>query len=176
PAKNAPRLDLETELTRICGVDLTSIDGIDIMTAQTIVAELGTDYRRWKDEAHFAAWLGLTPSRDISGGKVVGRQSRKVKNRVATALRTAAQTLLRSDSYLGARYRFLRTRLGAPKAIKAMARYLACLVYRLFTNGRSWVDQGAQEFERKRSERDLLFLKRKASALGYQLVTQPRCV
>src|SRR2546425_12886748 len=38
PAKNAPRLDLETELTRICGVDLTSIDGIDIMTAQTIVA------------------------------------------------------------------------------------------------------------------------------------------
>jgi len=88
----------------------------------------------------------------------------------------SASSLIRSESYLGARYRSLRARLGAPKAIKAMARYLACLVYRMFTNGRSWVDQGAQEFERKRSERDLLFLKRKASALGYQLVTQPRCV
>ena len=157
-------------------MDLTSIDGIDVMTAQTIVAELGTDFTHWKSEAHFTSWLGLTPSREVSGGKVVKQESRKVKNRVATALRMSASSLIRSESYLGARYRSLRARLGAPKAIKAMARYLACLVYRMFTNGRSWVDQGAQEFERKRSERDLLFLKRKASALGYQLVTQPRCV
>jgi transposase len=63
-------------------VDLTRIDGIDIMTAQTIVAELGTDFTGWKSEAHFASSLGLTPSRDISGGKVVKQESRKVKNRV----------------------------------------------------------------------------------------------
>jgi transposase len=98
------------------------------MTTQTIVAELGTDFSPWKSEAHFASWLGLTPSRDISGGKVIRQESRKVKNPVAAALRMAASSLLRSESYLGARYRSLRTRLGAPKAIKAMARYLACLV------------------------------------------------
>jgi transposase len=40
------------------------------MTAQTIVAELGTDFSRWQDETHFASWLGLSPNRDISGGKV----------------------------------------------------------------------------------------------------------
>ena len=171
PAKNAPRLDLETELARICGVDLTSIDGIDILTAQTMVAELGTDYSRWKDEAHFASWLGLSPSRDISGGKVVKQRSRKVKNRVATALRTAAQTLLRSDSYLGARYRFLRTRLGAPKAIKAMARYLACLVYRLFIHGQAWVDRGAAQFEDRRQQRELAALQYKAAANGFKLVS-----
>jgi len=68
---NAPRFDLQAELKRICGVNLTSIDGIDIMTAQTIVAELGTDFSRWKNESHFTSWLGLTPSRDISGGKIV---------------------------------------------------------------------------------------------------------
>src|SRR5438552_4262297 len=128
-------------------------------------------YSRWKDEAHFAAWLGLTPSRDISGGKVVRQQSRKVKNRVATALRTAAQTLLRSDSYLGARYRFLRTRLGAPKAIKAMARYLACLVYRLFTHGQAWVDRGAAQFEDRRQQRELAALQNKAAANGFKLVS-----
>jgi transposase len=176
PDGNMPQFNLHAELERICGMDLTSIDGIDVMTAQTIVAELGTDFTHWKSEAHFTSWLGLTPSREVSGGKVVKQESRKVKNRVAAALRMSASSLIRSESYLGARYRSLRARLGAPKAIKAMARYLACLVYRMFTNGRSWVDQGAQEFERKRSERDLLFLKRKASALGYQLVTQPRCV
>jgi transposase len=176
PDGNAPQFNLVAELERICGMDLTSIDGIDIMTAQTIVAELGTDFGRWKSEAQFTSWLGLTPSRDISGGKIVKQESRKVKNRVAAALRMAASSLIRSESYLGARYRSLRTRLGAPKAIKAMARYLACLIYRMFTNGQTWVDRGTEEFERKRTERDLLFLERKASALGFQLVSQSASV
>jgi transposase len=126
PDGNAPKFNLQAELVRICGVDLTSVDGIDIMTAQMIVAELGTDFSRWKNESHFTSWLGLTPSRDISGGKVVKQESRKVKNRVAVALRMAASSLIRSESYLGARYRSLRTRLGAPKAIKATGP-LSCL-------------------------------------------------
>jgi transposase len=168
--KNVPQFDLHAELKRVCGVDLTSIDGIEIMTAQTVVAELGTDFSRWKNEAHFSSWLGLTPSRDISGGKVLKQGSHKVKNRVATALRTAANTLLHSDSYLGARFRALQTRRGAPKAIKAMARYLACLIYRMFTRGQAWVDQGAQEFENRRAQRELSTLQRKAAAHGFKLV------
>jgi transposase len=172
-AKNVPQFDLQSELKRVCGVDLTTLDGIAIMTAETIVAELGTDYSGWKTEGHFASWLGLSPSRDISGGKLVRQQSRRVKNRVATALRAAANTLLKSDSYLGARYRSLRARLGAPKAIKAMARYLACLVYRMFTHGQAWVDRGVREFENKRAQRELFSLQRKAAALGFQLISQP---
>ena len=168
--KNVPRFDLQAELERVCGVDLTSIDGLDIMTAQTVVAELGTDFSRWKDEAHFSSWLGLSPSRDISGGKVLRPGTLKVKNRVATALRTAANTLLRSDSYRGARFRSLRTRRGAPKAIKAMARYRACLISRMFTHGQAWVDRGAQEFENKRAQRELSALQRKAAAHGFKLV------
>jgi transposase len=169
-AKNLPPFDLQAELKRVCGVDLTSIDGIDILTAQTVVAELGTDFSRWKDELHFSSWLGLSPSRAVSGGKVLKQGTRKIKNRVAAALRTAASTLLRSDSYLGARFRSLRTRRGAPKAIKAMARYLACLIYRMFTHGQAWVDRGAQEFENKRAQRELSALRRKAAAHGFKLV------
>ena len=169
--KNVPRFDLHTELERVCGVDLTSIDGIDIMTAQTVVAELGTDFSRWKEETHFASWLGLSPCRDISGGKVLKQGSLKVKNRVAAALRTAASTLLFSDSYLGARFRSLRTRRGAPKAIKAMARYLACLIHRMFTRGQAWVDRGAREFENKRTQRELAALQYKAAAHGFKLVS-----
>jgi transposase len=168
--KNVPRFDLQAELERVCGVDLTSVDGIDVMTAQTIVAELGTDFSRWKDETHFASWLGLSPTRDISGGKVLKQGVLKVKNRVATALRTAANTLLHSDSYLGARFRSLRTRRGAPKAIKAMARYLACLIYRMFIHGQEWVDRGAREFENKRAQRELYALQRKAAAQGFKLI------
>jgi transposase len=95
---NAPRFDLQAELKRVCGVNLTSIDGIDIMTAQTIVAELGTDLSRWKNESHFTSWLGLTPSREISGGKIVKQESRKIKSPVATMLRIAASSLIRSVS------------------------------------------------------------------------------
>ena len=169
-AKNLPPFDLQAELKRVCGVDLTSIDGIDILTAQTVVAELGTDFSRWKDELHFSSWLGLSPSRDVSGGKVLKQGTRKIKNRVAAALRTAASTLLCSDSYRGARFRSLPTRRGAPKAIQARARYLACLIYRMFTHGQAWVDRGAQEFENKRAQRELSALRRKAAAHGFKLV------
>jgi transposase len=62
----------------------------------------------------------------------------------------AATSQLRSDSYPGARYRNPRARLGSLKAIKAMARYLACIVYRLFTKGQAWVDCGAEQFEQNR--------------------------
>jgi transposase len=171
PQGNEPQLDLKVELKRICGVDLTSIDGINVMTAQTIVSEIGTDMSGFKDENHFASWLGLTPSKDISAGKIVRRGKKKVNNRVAVALRTAATTLLESDSYLGARYRHLRRQLPTlASAVKAMAHYLALLVYRMFTKGEAWVDRGAAQFERRRTERELASLNSRARANGFKLI------
>jgi transposase len=169
--KNQPVFDLAGELQRTMGVDMTAIDGVDVMTTQVILSELGPDFSSsFPSEDHFASWLELAPRREVSGGKVIRQQSRKSKNRVANALRMAAQALSRSNSYLGARYRHLRARLGGQKAVKAMARYLACLVYRLLTKGRAYVDRGAAHFETKRTERELLVLRRKAAELGMQLV------
>jgi transposase len=168
---NAPSFDLKSELRRIGGVDLTSIEGIDIMTAQTILSEIGTDLSAFPSESHFASWLGLTPSKDISGGKVIGPGRRKVQNRVAMALRMAATTLLHSKSYLGARYRHLRNRLPSKAAaVKAMAHYLARLVYRLLTQGQAWVDRGAARFENHRAQAELASLSARAAARGLQLV------
>jgi transposase len=158
-------------LIRVSGVDALRVDGINLITFQTVVAEMGTDLANWfPTEYHFASWLGLTPRRDVSGGKVIRHTREKNRNRVAGVLRMAANALLRSDSYLGARYRHLRTRLGSPKAIKAMARYLACIVYRLFTKGQAWVDRGAEHFERDRQTRDLARLQAQASSRGFRLV------
>jgi transposase len=85
---------------RISGVDLTQIDGVDAMTAQTLISEVGLDMSRWKTEPHFASWLGLCPDNRISGDKVLSRGTRRVINRAATALRIAASTLIRSKTYL----------------------------------------------------------------------------
>jgi hypothetical protein len=84
----------------------------------------------------------------ISGGKVLARGTRHVLNRAATALRLGASTLLKSQTYLGAQYRRLRTRLGAPKAITAMAHRLARLVYRMLKYGQQYVDK-AKDATRK---------------------------
>jgi transposase len=163
--------NLAAELIRVSGVDALRVDGINLITFQTVVAELGTDLANsFPTEYHFASWLGLTPRRDVSGGKVIRHTRAKSRNRVAGVLRMAANALLRSDSYLGARYRHLRTRLGSPKAIKAMARYLACIIYRLFTKGQAWVDRGAEQFERNRQTRDLARLEAQAGSRGFRLV------
>lgn len=68
--KNNPHFHHAEELERITGVDLTRIDGVDVMVAQTVISEVGLDMSRWKSEAHFASWLGLCPDNRISGDKV----------------------------------------------------------------------------------------------------------
>src|SRR5208283_1150287 len=128
------------------------------------------DLRPWKTENHWTSWLNLAPKRDVSGGRVIRHVRSHHTNRVGNAFRMAAQALLRSDSYLGAKFRSLRGRLGAGKAVKAMARILACLFYRLLTRGQAWVDRGAQDFERKSRERHFARLQRQARGLGMQLV------
>jgi transposase len=169
-SKNAPRFDLRTELYRITGIDWAQINGIDVLTAQTVIAETGTDLSAFPSEKQFASWLGLCPTNETSGGKVLKRRTRKVVNRASTAFRNSASTLLRSQSYLGAQYRRLRTRLGAPKAITAMARKLACLFYRLMKHGQQYVDKGTEYYEARYREQQIRSLTKRAQKLGLQVV------
>jgi hypothetical protein len=167
---HAPQFDLSGELHRISGVDLTRIDGIDVGVAQTVISEVGVDMTRWTTEAHFASWLGLCPDNRISGDRVLRKGTRHVVNRAATALRLAATTLLRSQTYLGAQYRRLRGKLGAPKAITAMAHKLARLVYRMLKWGHEYVDKGLQYYEERHRQQQVQLLKKRAAKLGLQIV------
>ncbi len=167
---NAPTsFDLRGELYRISGTDLTQIDGINIMNAQTIIAEVGVDMSRFPSEAHFASFLGLCPDNQITGGKVLRRGTRHVENRAATAFRMAATSLWRSKTYLGAKFRRLRARLGAPKAITAMAHMLARLVYRMLRYGEQYVDKGMKYYEEKYREHEIRSIQKKAKDLGLVL-------
>jgi len=137
-----PALTLKAQLHRVCGVDLTKIPGITEQAAQVIISEVGLDMTKWNTEKQFSSFLGLCPDNSISGGKVLRRSTRKVYNRAADTLRLCAQSLTHSKSALGAKYRRLRARLGAPKAIVAMAHHLARLVYRMHRYGQSYVEKG----------------------------------
>ena len=86
------------------------------------------------------------------------------------ALRLAAQGLAHSHSALGAYYRRMRARLGAPKAMTATAHKLARLVYSMLRYGTDYVDAGQQAYEKQYRDRVLTNLQHKARAFGYQLV------
>ena len=173
---NAPRFDLRGELYRITGVDLTRIDGIHVMIAQTILSEVGLDMSRWPTEAHFASWLGLCPDNKITGGKIYHRGSRHVENRAATALRMAATSLWRSKTYLGAKFKRLRTKLGAPKAITAMAHHLARLVYRMLKYGQEYIDKGMEYYQQRYQSQQIKWLEKKAKDLGLTITLAPASV
>jgi len=67
-------------------------------------------------------------------------------------------------------YRRLRTKLGAPKAITAMAHRLARLVYRMLKYGQQFVDKGMEYYEQRYRNQQVQLLQKKAAKLGLELV------
>ena len=168
-ARNAPRFDLRTQLFRMCGVDLTRIDGVDVTTALAVVSEVGVDMSRFKSDQHFASWLGLCPGTRITGGKVISGKTKRCANRAAQALRLAAAALRTSQSALGAYYRRLCARMDKPKAVTAAAHKLARLIYAMLTKGQEYTDAGQDYFEERYRQRVLHNLAQRAKAMGMQL-------
>jgi transposase len=170
PRKNEFHFDMRTHLYRILGVDLTAVPGLNALTAHTLLAEVGPDLSRFRNASAFVAWLGLCPNNKTSGGRVLSSKTRRTQNRLNRALRVAAQTLHKSQSYLGSYYRRMRTRLGAPKAITAAAHKLARIIFHLLTAQHCY-DEGifAQEEQRHRTRMENR-LRHQAKQFGYQLV------
>ena len=170
---NKPQFHLRAELFRMTGTDLTQIDGIDVMTAMAILSEVGWDMSKWKTENHFVSWLRLCPDNRISGDKIIGKGRLPTNNRATLALKMAANSLRLSETYLGAQFRRLRTKLGAPIAIKAMAAKLARLVYRMLRYGIPYIDKGREFYDAQHRKLQVDRLKRKAHQLGLQIVEAP---
>jgi transposase len=161
--------DLRTELYRVLGVDVTEVPGLGTGHVAGLLFHLGTDLAAFPSAAHFANWLGLCPNPQISGGRVLKRGTRNVKHPVATIFRLAAQVLHHSDSFLGAYYRRMRAKLGAPKAITATAHKLARIYYHLVTTKQAYDESVFAKNEAREAQRRVERLKREASALGFDL-------
>lgn len=176
PRKNQPHFDLAPALYRMTGIDLTRIDGVDALTIQKVLSEIGTDMSPWPTVKHFTSWLHLAPNNQITGGKVKKKGVQPTQNRASTALRIAAASLKRSDSALGAYFRRMRARLGAPAAITATAHKLARIIYAMLKNHQSYQDVGADHYEHKYRERIMHNLSRQAAKLGLRLEPIPVAV
>lgn len=166
---NTPTFDLRACLYQMTGVDLTQIDGVNVLTAQKVISEIGLDMDKWPTVKQFTAWLNLCPNNQITGGKVIKRGRKKVHNNAAQALRMAAQSLNRSQSALGAYYRRMRAKHGPAKAAVCAAHKLARIIYFMLKNKSSYHDIGATQYEERYRERQLRNLQRQAQRLGFHL-------
>jgi transposase len=171
--RNTPQIDLHPTTFRLLGVDVTGMPGMDPYTVLRIVAEVGPTLQRFDSVKAFTAWLGLCPGTRISGGKVLAGKTARTANRAARAFRLAAQSVGKTDTALGAFYRRLRARLGAPKALTATAHKMARQFYALLKHGQTYVERGASEYEARYQQRILHHLSRRARALGFSLVPTP---
>jgi len=91
-------------------------------------------------------------------------------------MRLAAQSLSNNNSALGAFYRRMKKRLGPAKANTAIAHKLGCIFYRMLKYGTQYVDPGVDYYERKYRDRLINNLKRKAKALGFELVENKQLI
>lgn len=167
--KNTFSFDAKSQLIRIVGVDLTMIPGIEASSALKIVSEIGLDLGRWKSSKQFSSWLGLCPGNKVSGGKRLGGKSKRTASYAASTLRMAASTLHRSNSALGAFFRRLRSRLGAPKATTAAAHKLAIIFYEMIKNRVEYDEVGQDYYEKQYRDRMVKNLSLRAKMLGFEL-------
>jgi hypothetical protein len=161
--------DLRTELYRVLGTDATQVPGLGTTSVAGLVMHLGTDLAAFPTVACFTNWQGLCPNPQVSGGRVLKRGTRDVKNPVATTFRMAAESLHHGDSALGAYYRRMRAKLGAPKAITATAHKLARLYYHLVPTKQADDESVFAKNEARETKRRVERLKREATALGFDL-------
>jgi len=161
--------DLRTEAYKLFGVDVTQIPGVETI-ALPLFSEIGRDLSKWSTAAHFASWLALCPDNDISGGRVLWKGVRKVKNRAGQMFRLAAHSLHRSLTPLGNYLRRMKAKLGPAAATTATAHKIATIFYTLVRNQ---VEYDESVWAQRDAERDIRLeakLKRQAKQRGYKLV------
>ncbi|HJO95426.1 MAG TPA: IS110 family transposase [Victivallales bacterium] len=157
-------------LQSVIGTEITDINGIDMLGALTLISETGFNMNKWATEKHFCSWLSLSPNRKITGGKLLSSRTKRVNNRAKQIFKTAAVTLRNSNCYLGAFYRRMRKKAGPGVAVTATARKIAIIYYHTLKHGRSFVELGADYYEKTYRDRIKINLEKRAGQLGLKLV------
>jgi transposase len=161
---------VEGYLRLIYGVNILSIYGISDISALQILAEAGTDMSKRPYDKHFVSWLNLCPNNKISGGKVISsRLSRKKPNAASQAFRMAANSLQRSDHWLGDYFRRMKAKGGNKYAIVATANKLATIFYRMVKEQGEFSPLDLNDYQEQRKKAKIAYLERKLESLKKQI-------
>jgi len=168
--KNSFHFDGTKYLKQILGIDVTRIYGISEITATEIISEVGTDMSKWSTEKHFVSWLNLAPNNRITGGKILKPKKTNKRNKAGQAFMMAASTLKNSEHWLGAFYRSIRARRGTGIAVKATARKMSLIFYKMLKDKIEFDPLSIDTYNQYFKERRIKSIEKQAHALGLKLV------
>jgi transposase len=154
------------------GNDPSRITGLTDKTLLELIAETGTDLQKhWITEKHFSSWAALSPNMHQSG-KTNKKRKLKKNSRAGQIFREAALSIAASKhSALSVFYKRMKAKKGFLHALKATARKIAVLYYRILTKGLTFVEHGIELYQQKLKEQQLRLLHKKAKSLGFQLIS-----
>ena len=153
---------------------LTTIPGVDELSACVILAEIGRDMSRFPTAGHLISWAGLCPRNDESAGK---RRSTRMRKGAAwlktTLVQCAAAAARKKASYLQAQFHRLRARRGAKKAIGAVAASILTAAYEMLKSGALYEDLGSQHFDKRGKGKQIYRLVSRLQKLGFAVQITP---
>ena len=153
---------------------LETIVGIKRRLAEVILAEIGTDMRRFPSDRHLASWAGMCPGNDESAGKRHSGRTRKGNRWLRAALVEAAHGAAHSkQTYLSAQYHRLAARRGAKKATIALGHTLLVIIYHVLTEDTDSYELGGNYFDERDQQAVQQRLVRRLEKLGYQVSLTP---
>ena len=158
---------------------LRTVPGVGELAARAIVAEIGSDMRRFPTAAHLVSWAGLCPRNDESAGKRRSTRLRKGAPWLKTALVQCAWAASRKkDGYLRAQFQRLRQRRGPKKAVCAVAASMLTAIWHMLRHGTFYQDLGADHFHRRSPEQQVQHLAWQIAKLGFActITSQPALV
>jgi transposase len=156
---------------------LEAIPGTGVITAQDVIAEIGTDMTVFPTAGHLASWARWSPQVAQSGGKRKGKNATGRGNPyLSGAIGEAAISAGRTQSFLGVKYRRLVRHMPKKKAQVAVGRSVLGIYHSLLSDpDATYYDLGEDYYERRmnirRQARNHL---RSLERLGYTVTIQPQ--
>ncbi len=153
---------------------LCTIPGVSILSATSILAEIGRNMDRFPTAGHLVAWAGLCPGQNESAGKRKSTRLRKGDVWLKTMLVQCAWAAKRKkDSYYQAQFFRLQSRRGPQKAICAVAASILTAIYHMLKSGEAHKDLGGNYFNKRPPEVQAKRLAAQLKKLGYEVSMQP---
>ena len=164
--KHAPGFDVETLCMEYYGINLMSIPNIGQNTVLCLLTQIGRDISKFPSSKHFCSWLRLAPNNKVTGGKTISSRTPKGKNRLAIALRQAANTLgTQKEGEMVKFFKRVAYKKGRAAAITATARKLATIIYNMISKGQNYQPTGPALMSERTKTKIVKNIKAKISAL-----------
>jgi transposase len=154
---------------------LSTIPGVSRLSAEVIVAEIGTDMSRFPSAGHLISWAGLCPGNDESAGKRRSTRMKKGAPWLKTNLIQCAWAAARTrQTYLKAQYLRLKSRRGPKKAIGAVAASILNAAYHMILHQTSYQDLGPDFFDHQHKQKLASKLLNRLQKLGFNVQITPQ--